>query len=1660
MPRIISSSSQMSRWLLLLLVIWEFVIENRNETDGEFHKEDCPPGYYCDIGTSNYTKYPCPKGYICPKNSIRPMKCPFGSFIDESKIADMVTIDDVCKFCGPGSYASDAGCAPCPAGYICLGKTFTKYPVNPETDNGYECPPGHFCLEGALKETPCPIGTYRNIKKGKNATTDCFPCPSNTFNDKIGQPACKKCGPSAISSIGSTTCNCTGKYREFFKSDSSCRCISGFYQVKYGIKSTQDDSSLDCEPHVYSTCSSNQIYNYKGECVDKNDCKTQCNGNSGKYSEKYGVCICDYLPAVEKICNETCRNNSLKTEITPTEIKVTNPTNPEESYTIPLHNASSIYSEGLDISTLGNSKIKSINNMGGSFRGHYGPIPAFAKTAPALRRLLQESNPSITSPAMCVTPNETVAFGVSREHYPVYLKDSLVNTVKNFDYGPFITLADKLTKSTINTDVFLYRFVTIGTYLFGDSAQPESQMMIKVAEDCSEEFVMPMTEDNLALLGVSLRDDIVTKSPLWIYLLIVGVLFGALAGALIYAKVVAEWMISWTYGKDMVTVMDKKKADEPDEEDEDEMARLVKKGEEDVDGLFFVYLKQKLNEMDEKMRELLAKANISSLKKLKKLADKINHLKEIFNEHVGSLIMPNGMTIDEYLKANVDQLDHDSSYYSSVIDESEGRSDPGTPREKPKPEPSNASPQVVPEEEKKEFEIAVNESGYKVEQEIEKDIKREAEKAKEDEEQAKGTVQGELKKRKDEYINMVLKHGATGNVNEIQEFIKGETEHLAELQGRLSEELEGQNAGLQDKLMKRQEKKLAALAEIERLRKEQEETDAAKMKELEKIAEEQKAEIELVDKETTEERERGKQIIDKTLNEQLAEHHARFIQQFAESPEKEKLLARHEGETLRLKEYLESEKRRQERELDIKLEQRSMGKKKEIMVVYDKRKEAINQKYQKINDENEARRAIIEGQTPALEDRLIPYAEQLEAERKKVSKQQQKDAQSEDIVLEAKKRAEMDAIEKEYQLEERKIYLDNRQEVDEILRKEMDQEKSLKDKFTKEIKTAPTSKEKNELLAQYEKSKKDLKTSLENERKKMDEKMEERLAERRRQREKKKIQLDAKLEQDKQESDKKAQEKLYLDIEKRSDEAIEQLIGQAIGQNQHSIMDVPVIFEYLIRAKLNQNMANLKKAQFTELSQQLGSVHTQLMKEKFIEIAAVKETTEKKVKDLEKKSLAPEVYQRKLEQIQKNEVMKIEAINANYENKTIGHESRVRTALANQHCNELLKLIDTEEANRSRVLDRVLRRFNGNGDIPKNVIEELNAKKAEEFNEMREEVKLEKDKKLMEAQKILGEMDQEDLKEMEKKYAQEIEAESRQLDKKLRDEKKKAIEERRKQYEDRLAKIPEISIEQRKQLMEEHKKELDRLEQAMGAAREDQLRKLKEKLINKKIQQERLRSRAEQKAIQRIKGAPADQVVIVEGIREQAASPQTRQKVIETKISSYAYKPLLKQWAQKLEEKKAEESKMSIDKSLLGQSEKVTIEENKESMQVDEAEGAYVNMKELFETVLNCYDLANNVQEFEFPEIAKGIEKLTYLMEAILKGGKRLGEAGIGRLGVKSLEPQPSLTLTITNYHQYDAQNWYNIIINKMQLRKKLSRNNAHQMLYNTYYNVNIIQKS
>ncbi len=55
-------------------------------------------------------------------------------------------------------------------------------------------------------------------------------------------------------------------------------------------------------------------------------------------------------------------------------------------------------------------------------------------------------------------------------NYPVYDKNSILNTNPDFDYGPFLNLDQMINVQKLNISTFSYVFNDVGTYVFKNAA--------------------------------------------------------------------------------------------------------------------------------------------------------------------------------------------------------------------------------------------------------------------------------------------------------------------------------------------------------------------------------------------------------------------------------------------------------------------------------------------------------------------------------------------------------------------------------------------------------------------------------------------------------------------------------------------------------------------------------------------------------------------------------------------------------------------------------------------------------------------------------------------------------------------------------------------------------------------------------------------------------------------------------------------------------------------------------------------------------------------------------------------------------------------------------------------------------------------------------------
>ena len=193
---------------------------------------------------------------------------------------------------------------------------------------------------------------------------------------------------------------------------------------------------------------------------------------------------------------------------------------------------------------------------------------------------------------------------------------------------------------------------------------------------------------------------------------------------------------------------------------------------------------------------------------------------------------------------------------------------------------------------------------------------------------------------------------------------------------------------------------------------------------------------------------------------------------------------------------------------------------------------------------------------------------------------------------------------------------------------------------------------------------------------------------------------------------------------------------------------------------------------------------------------------------------------------------------------------------------------------------------------------------------------------------------------------------------------------------------------------------------------------MKEKLLNKKIQQERLKAKATQRKLKRGKstapllidvdeqrgekereegeGDRGDKGDMGEIEKTGGDSERPRTERIKEEAGSN-YRPLLAAWRERMEEElgshQRERRLSDASINLFG--------ERKDSLDIpddkNKEDGGYVKMDELYEKVFNCEELAENVNDYEIPQIGKTFDKLVDFMDNVEKGQKRFGMATIGQ---------------------------------------------------------------
>jgi hypothetical protein len=213
---------------------------------------ECPAGFYCPAGTSDYTATPCPEGTFSDRrdlhNYMHCSPCPKGFYCAAGSTTSIgITDCPENSYCPTGTMSS--AIPSCPAG------SYSPYTKSMSLEDCLTCPPGSYCLSGSSPAT-CDAGYY--CPEGTKTATQ-FPCSPGYFGDRTGAHSvmtCKHCRVNYecpdYAMTAPTQC-VDGYYNDATTTAIRCEiCPAGYYCEQAALDPSLTPHPSPCMPGYYS----------------------------------------------------------------------------------------------------------------------------------------------------------------------------------------------------------------------------------------------------------------------------------------------------------------------------------------------------------------------------------------------------------------------------------------------------------------------------------------------------------------------------------------------------------------------------------------------------------------------------------------------------------------------------------------------------------------------------------------------------------------------------------------------------------------------------------------------------------------------------------------------------------------------------------------------------------------------------------------------------------------------------------------------------------------------------------------------------------------------------------------------------------------------------------------------------------------------------------------------------------------------------------------------------------------------------------------------------------------------------------------------------------------------------------------------------------------
>uniref|UniRef100_A0A8C5P3Q9 Predicted gene, 32742 n=1 Tax=Jaculus jaculus TaxID=51337 RepID=A0A8C5P3Q9_JACJA len=345
-------------------------------------------------------------------------------------------------------------------------------------------------------------------------TPFCHLCPSEFFNPWHGQNACFPCGSEATQpEEGKDSCVCRGTGRVFQSSDGQCPCLPGYQDI---------GKPMGCVQQEHKSCEDGATRNQEGQCLTKGQWDDHCAhevcvtpGHAHGYDPDLGLCLC-WGQHSSGMCGPLCSERQrhifqLSCHEGIPQISVTEGTRSQDFYLLDRSSSPRavghpcnldrgqklvpLYVIKMDelgflgltrpgpelLHLLGLPLVETRNAEQGPGGHHTLPTEGYQRSSWSSLNSTRHKELflGIQNPTVCLQMNDTLAFLVTREHYPEYDLGHFYNTLQQFDWGRFRALAEESQLTEQVPHLFLQQFQLPGVYVFRLSSNHHRKMYLR-----------------------------------------------------------------------------------------------------------------------------------------------------------------------------------------------------------------------------------------------------------------------------------------------------------------------------------------------------------------------------------------------------------------------------------------------------------------------------------------------------------------------------------------------------------------------------------------------------------------------------------------------------------------------------------------------------------------------------------------------------------------------------------------------------------------------------------------------------------------------------------------------------------------------------------------------------------------------------------------------------------------------------------------------------------------------------------------------------------------------------------------------------------------------------------------------------------------------------